>query len=117
LTAKIINQLIVGRTHAVLAEAAFLAESAGIDSGRILECLTGGYADSSMLQKLYPGIIESDFGPQGYARQLLKNLEILNEFADGLKSLLPISGQALSLYRVLIHLGHSELGTAAIFNL
>jgi hypothetical protein len=109
--------MIVGRTYAVLAEAAVLAESAGIDSGRILECLTGGYADSSMLQKLDPGIIQSDFAPQGYARQLLKNLEMLNEFAEGLKSLLPISGQALTLYRVLIHLGHSELGTAAIFKL
>jgi 3-hydroxyisobutyrate dehydrogenase len=63
LITKIINQLIVGRTHAVLAEAAALAYSAGIDSGRILECLTGGYADSSMLQKLYPEIIESDFAP------------------------------------------------------
>lgn len=112
-----INQLMVGRTHAVLAEAAVLAESAGIEAGRILECLTGGYADSSMLQNLYPGIIESDFAPQGYARKLLKNLEMLNEFADGLKSPLPISGQALTLYRVLIHLGHSELCTAAIFKL
>jgi len=117
LTAKMINQLIVGCTHAVMAEAAVLAEAAGIDAARIPECLAGGYADSSMLQKLYPRIIDRDFAPQGYARQLLKDLEMLNEFAGGLKAPLPMSGQALTLYRMLIHLGHSELDTAAIFKL
>jgi 3-hydroxyisobutyrate dehydrogenase-like beta-hydroxyacid dehydrogenase len=117
LTAKMINQLIVGCTHAVMAEAAVLAEAAGIDAARIPECLAGGYADSSMLQKLYPRIIDRDFAPQGYARQLLKDLEMLNEFAGGLKAPLPMSGQALTLYRMLIHLGHSELDTAAVFKL
>jgi len=117
LTAKMINQLIVGCTHAVMAEAAVLAEAAGIDAARIPECLAGGYADSSMLQKLYPRIIARDFAPQGYARQLLKDLEMLNEFAGGLKAPLPMSGQALTLYRMLIHLGYSELDTAAVFKL
>lgn len=42
---------------------------------------------------------------------------MLDEFVGGLKLALPISGQALTLYRMLIHLGHSELGTAAIFKL
>jgi 3-hydroxyisobutyrate dehydrogenase len=117
LTAKMINQLIVGCTHAVLAEAVVLAEAAGIDAARIPECLAGGYADSSMLQKLYPRIVKRDFAPQGYARQLLKDLEMLNEFAGGLKSPLPMAGQALSLYRMLIHLGYAELDTAAVFKL
>jgi len=117
LTAKMINQLIVGCSHAVLAEAVVLAEEAGIDAERIPECLAGGYADSSMLQKVYPRIVKRDFAPQGYARQLLKDLEMLNEFAAGLKSPLPMAGQALSLYRMLVHLGYSELDTAAIFKL
>jgi len=117
LTAKMINQLIVGCSYAVLAEAVVLAEAAGIDAARIPECLAGGYADSSMLQKLYPRIVKRDFAPQGYARQLLKDLEMLNEFAGGLKSPLPMTGQALSLYRMLIHLGYAELDTAAVFKL
>jgi 3-hydroxyisobutyrate dehydrogenase len=117
LAAKMINQLIVGCTHAVMAEAVVLAEAAGIDAARIPECLAGGYADSSMLQKLYPRIVARDFAPQGYARQLLKDLEMLSEYAAGLKAPLPMSGQALSLYRMLVHLGHSELDTAAVFKL
>jgi 3-hydroxyisobutyrate dehydrogenase-like beta-hydroxyacid dehydrogenase len=117
LTAKMINQLIVGCSFAVLAEAVALAEAAGIDAARIPECLAGGYADSAMLQKLYPRIVKRDFAPQGYARQLLKDLEMLNEFAGGLKSPLPMAGQALTLYRMLAHLGYAELDTGAVFKL
>jgi len=117
LAAKMINQLIVGCSFAVLAEAVALAEAAGIDAARIPECLAGGYADSSMLQKVYPRIVARDFAPQGYARQLLKDLEMLNGFAGGLKAPLPMAGQALSLYRMLVHLGYAELDTAAVFRL
>ena len=117
LAAKMINQLIVGCSFAVLAEAVALAEAAGIAAARIPECLAGGYADSSMLQKIYPRIVARDFAPQGYARQLLKDLEMLNEFAGGLKSPLPMAGQALSLYRMLVNLGYAELDTAAVFKL
>ena len=42
---------------------------------------------------------------------------MLNEFAGGLKSPMPMAGQALSLYRMLVRLGYSELDTAAIFKL
>lgn len=117
LSTKMINQLIVGSQHAVLAEAVALAEQAGIDAARIPECLSGGYADSNMLQKLYPRIVKRDFAPQGYARQLLKDLELLSEFAGGLKTPVPMAGQALSLYRMLVHRGYAEYDTAAVFKL
>jgi 3-hydroxyisobutyrate dehydrogenase-like beta-hydroxyacid dehydrogenase len=117
LVAKMINQLIVGCTHAVMAEALVMAEAAGIDAGRIPACLAGGHADGTLLQRLYPRMVARDFAPQGYARQLLKDLEMVNEFAGGMKAPVPMTGEALSLYRMLIHLGHSELDTAAIFKL
>ena len=117
LAAKMINQLIVGCGHAVMAEALLLAEAAGIDASRIPECLAGGYADSSVLQRLYPRMAKRDFAPQGYARQMLKDLEMLSEFAGGLKAPVPMAGEALSLYRMLVHLGHAELDSAAVFKL
>ena len=117
LVAKMINQLIVGCTHAVMAEALLLAESAGIDASRIPQCLAGGHADGSLLQKLYPRMVQRDFAPLGYARQLLKDLEMVNEFAAGLKAPTPMMGEALSLYRMLIHLGHAELDTGAVLKL
>jgi 3-hydroxyisobutyrate dehydrogenase len=114
LAAKMINQLIVGCGHAVMAEAIVLAESAGIDAKRVPECLAGGHADSTLLQKLYPRMVERDFKPQGYARQLLKDLEMVLEFSGELKSPIPMTGEALGLYRILVHRGHSELDTSAV---
>ena len=117
LVAKMINQLIVGCGHAVMAEALLLAESAGIDAARIPECLAGGHADGTLLQKLYPRMVQRDFAPQGYARQLLKDLEMVNAFAGGLKAPVPMAGEALSLYRMLVHRGYAELDTAAVLKL
>jgi 3-hydroxyisobutyrate dehydrogenase-like beta-hydroxyacid dehydrogenase len=114
MVAKMLNQLIVGCGHAVMAEAVVLAEAAGIDAARLPECLAGGYADSALLQRLYPRMVQRDFAPQGYARQLLKDLELVHELAAGLKAPTPMMGEALSLYRMLVHLGHSALDTAAV---
>jgi 3-hydroxyisobutyrate dehydrogenase-like beta-hydroxyacid dehydrogenase len=117
LVAKMINQLIVGCSHAVMAEALLVAEAAGIDAARIPECLAGGHADGTLLQRLYPRMAQRDFVPQGYARQLLKDLEMVNEFAGALKAPVPMAGEALSLYRMLIRRGHAELDTSAVFKL
>ena len=117
MVAKMLNQLIVGCGYAVMAEAAVLAEAAGIDASRLPECLGGGHADGSLLQRIYPRMVKRDFAPQGYARQLLKDLEMVNEFAGLLKAPTPMMGEALSLYRMLVHLGHSELDGVALVKL
>jgi 3-hydroxyisobutyrate dehydrogenase len=117
MAAKMLNQLIVGAGHAVMAEAVVLAEAAGIDPARLPECLAGGLADSLLLQRLYPRMVKRDFAPQGYVRQLLKDLEMVNEFAGALKAPTPMMGEALTLYRMLAHLGHTELDTAAVLKL
>jgi 3-hydroxyisobutyrate dehydrogenase-like beta-hydroxyacid dehydrogenase len=111
---KALNQLIVGCGYTVMAEAVRLAEAAGIDAARLPECLAGGHADSSLLQKLVPRIAKRDFAPMGYARQLLKDLEMVHQFAAGLRAPTPMLGEALALYRELVRLGHSELDAAAV---
>jgi 3-hydroxyisobutyrate dehydrogenase len=117
MAAKMLNQLIVGCGHAVMAEAVVLAEAAGIDAARLPECLAGGLADSPLLQKLYPRMLRRDFAPQGYVRQLLKDLDMVHEYAAGLKAPTPMMGEALSLYRILVHLGHAELDTGALLKI
>ncbi len=117
LAAKMLNQLIVGSIHAVMAEAASMAEAAGIDAARLPECLAGGHADGTLLQRLYPRMVARDFAPQGYARQLRKDLEMVNDYAAALGTPVPMMGQALALYRRLIEAGHSELDTSAVFKL
>jgi 3-hydroxyisobutyrate dehydrogenase-like beta-hydroxyacid dehydrogenase len=117
LAAKMINQLIVGCGNAVMAEACMLAEAAGIDAARIPACLAGGHADSTLLQQIYPRMAGRDFAPRGYARQMLKDLEMVNELAGKLHAPTPMMAEALSLYRLLVHRGHSEVDTSGIFKL
>ena len=114
LVAKMLNQMIVGCTHAVLAEAAILAESAGIDAALIPQCLAGGHADGSLLQRLYPRMVAREFAPQGYLRQLLKDLEMAHAFVGSSGCSAPMTAEALSLYRMAARLGHSELDTSAV---
>jgi 3-hydroxyisobutyrate dehydrogenase-like beta-hydroxyacid dehydrogenase len=117
LAAKMINQLVVGVGHAMLAEAVSLCEKAGIDAARIPECLAGGYADSNLMKAYWPRMVERDFAPRGYVRQLLKDLEMVNAWAGSLEAPTPMLEQALSLYRELARLGHTELDTSAVVKL
>ena len=117
LAAKMINQLVVGVGHAMLAEAVSLCEKAGVDAARIPECLGGGYADSNLMKTYWPRMVERDFAPRGYVRQLLKDLEMVNKWAAGLDAQRPMLSQALFLYRELAKRGHTELDTSAVVKL
>jgi 3-hydroxyisobutyrate dehydrogenase-like beta-hydroxyacid dehydrogenase len=117
LAAKMINQLVVGIGHAMLAEAIVLAEGAGLDAAKVPEALAGGLADSNLMQRFYPRMMKREFAPQGYVRQLLKDLEMVHEFAAATKSPTPMTAQALSLFRMLAHLGHTELDSTALIKL
>lgn len=114
LAAKMINQLVVGVGHAMLAEGVALCRKAGIDAARIPECLAGGYADSNVMKAYWPRMVEHDFAPRGYLRQLLKDLEMVNDWAGHMKAPAPMLMQALSLYRLAASHGYTELDTSAV---
>jgi 3-hydroxyisobutyrate dehydrogenase-like beta-hydroxyacid dehydrogenase len=114
LAAKMINQLVVGVGHAMLAESVALCEKAGIDAARIPDCLAGGYADSNLMKAYWPRMVQRDFAPRGYVRQLLKDLDMVSKWAGGLEATTPMLTQALFLYRELAKRGHAELDSSAI---
>lgn len=116
-TTKMVNQLIVGSGFVVMAEALRLAEEAGIDAAALPSCLAGGFADSAMLQRLYPQMRARAFDPpKSYARQLLKDLHALSAFADGLKLDLPMMKLAEARYEAHVAAGHGMRDTAAIID-
>jgi 3-hydroxyisobutyrate dehydrogenase len=117
-TTKIINQAIVGTGYVVMAEALMLAEAAGIDAARLPQCLAGGHADSSLLQRLYPQMQQRAFEPpSSYARQLLKDLKAVSAFAQGLGLDLRVIEQGVQRYRDYVALGHEMSDSAAIVKL
>jgi len=115
--AKMVNQILVLNNYAVLAEALALAEAGGIDATKIPEALATGHAGSNMLKNVFPRMIERDFAPRGYARQILKDLDMLHDLAKGLKAPTPMSSQTASLFRILNSKGHEELDGIAILKL
>lgn len=116
-TAKMINQLIVGSTYVVLAEALTLAEAAGVDASRLPQCLAGGHADSSLLKHLYPQMQARDFDPpRAYARQLLKDLKAVTAEAQQLALSLPMLEAATRRYADYVGQGNGMKDTASIVN-
>jgi 3-hydroxyisobutyrate dehydrogenase len=117
-TTKIINQAIVGTGYVVMAEALMLAEAAGIDAARLPQCLAGGHADSSLLQRLYPQMQQRAFEPpSSYARQLLKDLKAVSAFAQGLGLDLRVIEQGVQRYKDYVALGHELSDSGAIVKL
>jgi len=117
-TTKVINQAIVGTGYVLMAEALMLAEAAGIDAARLPQCLAGGHADSSLLQRLYPQMQQRAFEPpSSYARQLLKDLKAVSAFAQGLGLDLGVIEQGVQRYKDYVALGHEMSDSAAVVKL
>jgi 3-hydroxyisobutyrate dehydrogenase len=116
-TTKMVNQVLVLNNFCILAEALALAEAGGVDAAKIPAALGGGYAGSTMLQKLYPRLVARDFAPAGYAFQALKDLDMLHDLAKALQVPTPMSAQAASLFRILNAKGHGQLDALAVLKL
>jgi 3-hydroxyisobutyrate dehydrogenase-like beta-hydroxyacid dehydrogenase len=112
---KLVNQTLVLTNYCVLAEALRLAQAYGVDAAKIPQALSAGHAGSNLLNALFPRMIAEDFAPLGYARQVLKDLEMLQGAAREKHLAMPMASQALTLYRLLVAAGKSELdGTAVV---
>jgi 3-hydroxyisobutyrate dehydrogenase len=114
---KLVNQTIVLTNYCVLAEALRLGEAYGVDTSKLPQALAPGHAGSNLLPVAFPRMAQKDFAPRGYARQVLKDLEMLQVAAADEHIAMPMAAQALSLYRLLVASGHSELDASAVVTL
>ena len=114
---KLVNQTLVLTNYCVLAEALRLAQSYGVDARKIPEALKTGHAGSNLLAAVFPQMIDEDFVPRGFARQVLKDLEMLQAAARDQHLAMPMASQALTLYRLLVASGKSELDACAVVSL
>src|SRR5262249_41662496 len=73
---KLVNQTMVLTNFCVLAEALRLAQAYGVDARKIPQALASGYAGSNLLPVAFPQMIDEDFAPRGFVRQVLKDLEM-----------------------------------------
>jgi 2-hydroxy-3-oxopropionate reductase len=80
---KLCNQMVIGGTLAVVAEAFALAKKAGVDAGRVREALLGGFAQSRVLdihgERLLKGNYQPGFKTDLYAKDLRNVIATLAE--------------------------------------
>ena len=115
---KILNQVLVGVNYVLMAELLTTAKAAGIDPHQLPECLKGGMADSTILQRIFPQMASGDFNPpKSYARQLNKDLKSVKVFVENLKLELPVVATAIQQYRNYTEAGNEMEDGASVSRL
>ena len=113
--AKLANQMIVGITIGAVAEALLLCDKGGADMAKVKEAITGGFADSRILQVHGQRMVERDFAPRGRMSVQLKDMRNAMATAGELGFDAPVTGLLEQLYADANKNGLSGLDQAALF--
>lgn len=79
---KLCNQLIVGATLNIVAEALLLAEAGGADPAAVRQAIRGGFAESRILEVHGQRMLERNFMPGGQIKTQLKDMENILDAAS-----------------------------------
>ena len=112
---KLANQIIVGLTIGAVAEAVTLCEKAGADPDKMIEALSGGWADSKVLKTHGKRMIDKDFSPKGRTSVHLKDMNNILECANSYNLHLPISNLVKEMYKTLVENGFGEIDHSSLY--
>ena len=112
---KLANQIIVGLTIGAVAEAIILCEKAGADPNKMIEALSGGWADSKILQTHGKRMIEKDFSPKGKTSTHFKDMNNILACANSYNTHLPISSLVKEMYKSLVDKGHGNTDHSSLY--
>jgi len=113
--AKLANQMIVGVTIGAVAEALLLCERGGADMARVREAISGGFADSRILQVHGQRMIERDFTKRGAVSVQLKDMRNALSTASEVGFDAPITALFERLYADATDHGLADLDHSALF--
>lgn len=107
--AKLCNQLIVGGTLGIVAEALLLAQAGGADPVAVRAAIRGGFAESRILEVHGQRMLERNFQPGGQVKSQTKDLENVLGAAHAAGLQLPIAELITASYRaILADLPHAD---------
>ncbi|MDA7587765.1 NAD(P)-dependent oxidoreductase [uncultured Candidatus Pelagibacter sp.] len=112
---KLANQIIVGLTIGAVAEAITLCEKAGANPNKMIKALSGGWADSKILQTHGKRMIDKDFTPKGRTSVHLKDMNNILECANSHNTHLPISNLVKEMYKTLVNNGQGETDHSSLY--
>ena len=113
--AKLANQMIVGITIGAVAEALLLCEKGGADMAKVRQAITGGFADSRILQVHGQRMVERDFTKRGAIDVQLKDMRNALTTAREIGFEAPITGLFETLYAQASGHGLGDLDHSALF--
>lgn len=96
--AKLCNQLVVGATINVVAEALLLAQAAGADPAAVREAIRGGFAGSRILDVHGQRMLDRNFVPGGQVKSQLKDMRNILTAAQQVGLTLPFAQLAEEQY-------------------
>lgn len=100
--AKLCNQLIVGATLSVVAEALLLAEAGGANPAAVRAAIRGGFAESRILEVHGLRMLERDFLPGGQVKSQTKDMENVLAAAAAVGLNLPVAELVAQEYRSIL---------------
>lgn len=100
--AKLCNQLIVGGTLAIVAEALLLAQAGGADPVAVRTAIRGGFAESRILEVHGQRMLERNFMPGGQVKSQTKDLENVLIAAAAAGVHLPVTELVTQAYRSIL---------------
>lgn len=100
--AKLCNQLIVGGTLNIVAEALLLAQAGGADPAAVRAAIRGGFAESRILDVHGQRMLERNFMPGGQVKSQLKDLENVLIAAGNAGLRLPVAQLVTENYRSIL---------------
>jgi len=113
---KLANQIIVGVTIGAVAEAVTLCERSGTNPIKMIEALSGGWADSKILQTHGKRMIDKDFTPKGKTTTQLKDMTNIINAGKAVETHLPISSLIKEMYKDLVADGHGNTDHSSLYN-
>lgn len=113
--AKLANQMIVGITIGAVAEALLLCQKGGADMAQVKAAITGGFADSRILQIHGQRMVERDFAPRGRMNVQLKDMRNALSTAQSMDFSAPITSALEQLYAAGVDNGLAELDHSGLF--
>lgn len=89
--AKLCNQLIVGATLNIVAEALLLAQAAGADAAAVRTAIRGGFAESRILEVHGQRMLERNFVAGGQVKSQVKDMHNILAAAEAANITLPVT--------------------------
>ncbi len=113
-TVKLMNQVLVAGTLNAVVEALVFAQKQGVDLEKAIDAVKGGAAGSWQLSILGPRIIKRDFRPGFMVDLMSKDLRLVMEAADDIKSVLPATALVRQMFKSLQSDGEGRSGTQSL---